>query len=312
MTHADICPDAETLAAWYDQGLPPAERARIDAHVSTCDRCQTIVATLARADVPALVPAREPSWWSWRWLAPIAAGVAAVVVWALVRPGSAPTVQPPVPASLSARAEPSASPPASAAAPPLKRAPEPAPPVAQRERAVPTNAPPVAPPNDANELRRADERAGNVAFAPAAPPAPSAAAGAIASARTLQATLDAVAAPDIVSSDPSVRWRIRGAVVEHSTDGGATWTPQATGTSAVLTAGMSPNPDVCWIVGRAGTVLRTTDGQTWETVAFPERVDLVRVEAAGMSTATVTTADARRFTTEDGGITWTPARLQEF
>src|SRR5689334_18211471 len=130
---------------------------------------------------------------------------------------------------------------------------------------------------------------------PIAPPAaPPTAAGA--AARMLQATAD-IAAADIVSSDPAVRWRIRGASVEHSIDGGATWAAQPIDAAATLTAGSSPSPRVCWMVGRAGTVRRTTDGRTWQAIAFPERIDLLRVEAAGADAATVTAADARRFTT---------------
>jgi photosystem II stability/assembly factor-like uncharacterized protein len=122
--------------------------------------------------------------------------------------------------------------------------------------------------------------------------------------QSFRAAADSAASAEIVSSDPSVRWRIRGADVERTVDGGATWTRQPTGTTVPLTAGASPASSVCWIVGRRGTVLRSIDGHTWQAVSFPEAIDLVGVEAAGPAEATVTTVDARHFTTRDGGTTW--------
>jgi len=112
------------------------------------------------------------------------------------------------------------------------------------------------------------------------------------------------AAIDVVSSDPRVRWRIAGSAVEHSRDGGATWTPQAIGVSARLTAGSAPLPEVCWIVGDAGTVVITADGVSWTRVAFPEPVQLASVNATSADAATVTTTDGRVFTTTDRGRTW--------
>jgi photosystem II stability/assembly factor-like uncharacterized protein len=61
---------------------------------------------------------------------------------------------------------------------------------------------------------------------------------------------------------------------------------------------------VCWLVGSAGTVLLATDGERWEPRPFPERIDLVAVEARDALHATVTARDGRRFVTDDGGATW--------
>ena len=58
------------------------------------------------------------------------------------------------------------------------------------------------------------------------------------------------------------------------------------------------------MVGRDGTVILTIDGTRWSRVAFPERVDLVAVNATDARVATVTTRDSRRFATRDGGVTW--------
>src|SRR5207245_4738199 len=85
------------------------------------------------------------------------------------------------------------------------------------------------------------------------------------------AVRDAQVAPtEIVSPDPNVRWRIVGSAVEHSSSGGSTWEAASTGLAAALTAGAAPSASVCWLVGRAGAVLRTTDGHTWRRVPFPE------------------------------------------
>jgi tetratricopeptide (TPR) repeat protein len=72
-----LCPDPESLAAWIDQGLRAAERARLDAHLAGCDECRSLVAQVidiraaAGADAPeaaaaAAVRRVRPSivgWW---------------------------------------------------------------------------------------------------------------------------------------------------------------------------------------------------------------------------------------------------------
>ena len=109
----------------------------------------------------------------------------------------------------------------------------------------------------------------------------------------------------IPSSNANSRWRITGAgLVQHSSDGGTTWDTQATGAPAALTAGMSPSPSVCWLVGPRGLVLLSTDARSWKRIPFPEMADLTAVRAADEKTATVTTSDGRPFTTRDGGSTW--------
>jgi hypothetical protein len=117
-----------------------------------------------------------------------------------------------------------------------------------------------------------------------------------------------VAIPDIASPDPRTRWRISGASVQRSTDNGETWTPQETGTSVRLTAGSSPNPDICWIVGDQGTVLVSVDGRSWQRLKPPDPMRLVSVSATSADAATVMTSDGRTFATTDRGQTW-EARL---
>jgi photosystem II stability/assembly factor-like uncharacterized protein len=118
---------------------------------------------------------------------------------------------------------------------------------------------------------------------------------------------------DIVSPDPAIRWRAFGyGVVRRSADGGVTWVAQESGTTLDFTAGSSPARDVCWLIGRGGVVLLSIDGKTWTQRPFPEPVDLALVSATDAKTATVTTSDGRRFSTTDGGATWSRPPPQEF
>jgi photosystem II stability/assembly factor-like uncharacterized protein len=90
----------------------------------------------------------------------------------------------------------------------------------------------------------------------------------------------------------------------RSGDAGETWHTQTSGVTAELLAGAAPSPATCWIVGAAGTVLLTTDGERWDRRPFPLAVDLVAVEASNARAATVTTRDGRRFDSIDGGLSW--------
>ena len=115
-----------------------------------------------------------------------------------------------------------------------------------------------------------------------------------------------LAAQEISSSDPRARWRVIGPSILRSVDGGLSWTPQATGTTARLAAGAAPQPDVCWVVGEAGTVLLTIDGLSWQRLKSPTDASLVSVTATSADAATVTARDGRTFATTDRGRTWVP------
>jgi photosystem II stability/assembly factor-like uncharacterized protein len=109
-----------------------------------------------------------------------------------------------------------------------------------------------------------------------------------------------------------IRWRLAGTNVERSTNGGASWDSTQTGVSMPLTAGAAVSPTVCWIVGRGGVIILTTDGRTWRRVPLPEITDVSSVRARDARTATVTTADGRLFSTTTAGATWIPGPLQGF
>jgi hypothetical protein len=164
---------------------------------------------------------------------------------------------------------------------------------------------------------RIESKAASTA-APAATPAPAALAvpsapapgaereRAVGQVREVDRLADAavVAGVEIISPDPAVRWRIVGSVLSRSVNGGARWEIVPTGVTTNLSAGSASSPWVCWVVGRQGVVLLSTDGVRWRRVVFPEPADLSAVRATDARTATVSTVDGRTFVTTDGGTSW--------
>lgn len=150
------------------------------------------------------------------------------------------------------------------------------------------------------------------AQAPAPPQPPPAIAPAAGRAAALGQLSDAPAAamvnrsaPVVISSDPTVRWRVAGAgAVERSADGGASWERLDTGVVTRLTAGAAPSARVCWVVGPGGLVLLTTDARTWQLVNRPTNEDLLAVQAIDERSATVRSAGGEQFRTTDAGATW--------
>lgn len=59
LSPTSACVDAEALAAWADGAADAAEAQRIEAHMSSCARCQAMAAAFARAD-DGDAPARRP------------------------------------------------------------------------------------------------------------------------------------------------------------------------------------------------------------------------------------------------------------
>jgi photosystem II stability/assembly factor-like uncharacterized protein len=363
-SHTDAssaCLDAESLAAWLENQLTPAERSVAESHAASCARCQAMLAAMARTATAAeaSAPAEDRSRsWVFRfapWMAALgAAAVVAVMVANLPRTEPPPELQ----ATASEDAAPAAidalkdAPVAvqekkeTAAPSAAARAPAAAPADQQRARADsaegPRSARPQAPSalaktTDARQMAAADAKAkqekpaaplarsepGLAAVAPpaqgqatASPPlvtpvgerAPERSAfGAARSAAARDALAEnVILAPVLIQScEANVRWRIMGGtVVQHTADGGATWTTQDVKVEAALVAGSAPTASVCWLVGRQGTVFVTADGRTWQRVTSPPALDLIGVTATGADSATVTAADGRSFTTSDRGRTW--------
>jgi photosystem II stability/assembly factor-like uncharacterized protein len=103
-----------------------------------------------------------------------------------------------------------------------------------------------------------------------------------------------------------VQWRA-GALgrIERSTDGGRSWELQTTGVDAELLAGAAASEQVCWVVGRQGTILLTTDGSNWRKISAPAAVDFIGISASDASKATIWGAGAgERYSTADGGAHW--------
>jgi hypothetical protein len=170
------------------------------------------------------------------------------------------------------------------AAPPLPAAPPPLP--------APANTSPNEPERQAAaDERRAAERPREAAQATAAPPA------------TL-AMMERSAPVEFAAPAASRRWRIvNGTRIERSTDG-LVWEAAQLAVPRLIVAGHAPSTNVAWVVGRAGAIFVTTDGTRFESVPFPEPVDLVTVAAIDDRQASVTTADGRRFATSDRGASW--------
>ena len=112
----------------------------------------------------------------------------------------------------------------------------------------------------------------------------------------------------IVSASDGYSWKVwpKGKI-EYSYDSSHTWEQQKSGVTADLLAGASPSGKVCWIVGREGTVLLTTDkGKHWKQLTSPTKEDLVGAYAQDAKRASVWTASHKQsFETNDGGVTWT-------
>jgi hypothetical protein len=317
---AGACLDADTLAAWADEALDASELAAAEAHAADCARCQAMLAAMVKTAPATPVTATFP--WrltSLRWLVPVTAAAAAVFLWTIVplRDGPA-NVRQVSQSAESIPSPPSRTQPASPAPATDAVAPPSAAAVDERTRGE-QQTPAEAKDLEADKKNAASADAHIVLDAPArgadgrlekrqAAAEVAAAAPTEAPASAPAAKTFSFGAPEtvIVSSNPASRWRIlQGGAVQRSSDAGATWQTQNTGVSQTLSAGASPSPSVCWLVGPGGIVLLSTDGRSWKRLAFPEAVPLAAIRAADAETATVTTADGREFVTDDGGRTWT-------
>ena len=188
------------------------------------------------------------------------------------------------------------------AAAPVSPAPLPVPPARAQQPppAVPVEARvaerEVPPPMRAEELK--------VAGQAAAPTTVARTTGLAAAADTIGAD-EAAEFTVISASEPAARWRVRrGSLLERSDDGGTTWSRVGTAVPRGVLAGSAPSPDVCWLVGRRGLVLRVGPGTRLDVTAPPVDADLVRIIAQDARTAAVTTRDGDVYRTTDGGATW--------
>ena len=337
------CLDGETLAAWSSGSLRASEAAKVEEHLSNCERCQSMLATFVRIEPPPA--ASESVWRRWHlaWVVPVAAAATVTAIWVAIPTdrrdslrqsarfeAQSPEVAQPQPQPVAPAPPPAAPPPAPQAAPrPASK------PLRSDERARSTeknesmlmkqgqrDSEEVAQKRPANEAdRRASDSLGAAAAsspapqaaAPPPPPPPALErhdepAARQAREKAVVTRRDALADAStalIVSPVPSYRWRITGGrQVDRSSSGGEQWQRVAILDSERLTAGHSPSASVAWLVGPAGTIYVTSDGTRFEKIPFIEPVDLVGVVAIDDRQATVTAADGRGFQTMDRGVTW--------
>jgi hypothetical protein len=124
-----------------------------------------------------------------------------------------------------------------------------------------------------------------------------------------QATEQRSGSTIIPTPDPKILWRIAGGnFVERTENGGATWRGQVADPDAQLTAGSAPTNKTCWLVGKAGVIVVTKDATHWKKLPPPVPADFIRVEAKNSSSAIVTAADGQKFSTQNEGKKWVPAK----
>jgi len=145
-----------------------------------------------------------------------------------------------------------------------------------------------------------EERTAALGAAASAPPPAAPPADAI----LQKSATPAVAAVEVVSPDPSRRWRITNDTIERSENSGASWVATRTLSGQTITGGTAPTASICWVIGSAGMVMLAADGITFTEVPLSESVDLTAITATDARSAIVTTADGRRFRTDDSGRTW--------
>jgi hypothetical protein len=115
----------------------------------------------------------------------------------------------------------------------------------------------------------------------------------------------AVVDPRAAATATASRWRVlANGTVQRSVTNDGPWEAVTIDPAAHVTTGVAPLPSVCWLIGRGGVVLRTSDAQHFERMPFPATVDLVLIRAQNGASATVTAADGRMWTTTDEGKTW--------
>lgn len=208
-----------------------------------------------------------------------------------------------------------------APAAPAAAAPPPPPPAVGAARSVEVQAPPESAPaaRMMDQVTAVAEAPARLATAPTAivaefavgtiadetrvlraePPAPGAQAAGRGRAASSASALRQTAVPAIA------RWRVSATgAVERQVVSSSVWEPVAISPPATVLNGAAPSALVCWLVGRDGLVLRTTNGNAFTRISFPEAVDLLSVTATSAQAARVTAANGRTFETTDGGATW--------
>ena len=91
----------------------------------------------------------------------------------------------------------------------------------------------------------------------------------------------------------------------HTSDGGATWNPQSSGTTFTLSGICFVDTKNGWAVGNKGTILHTSDGgETWEKQESP--IDYFHMDVIFLNPQKgfITSERTHILATTDGGKTW--------
>ena len=272
-----MCPEPALLVAYLDGTLFHRDARAVDDHVLTCASCTGLLADMRRQREAELQRSRR-SHARTIGIAVAAIAIVALGVWA-VMPGSKSTASPDV---APARSD---APPAVVSAASPSPALEPTRPVAPEKTPTPTSAP--KPAATTKPVSRAPEKPAREETV-RDPETPAVGDGGI----VLRGG----------NANRRVMWRVRDLVIEHSTDGGATWVTEHTADRRIR-AGAFVNASVAGLVGENGLVLRRTING-WFGASPPADEHITAVRASSPSTATVTLEDGRVFNTQNGGVTW--------
>jgi Putative zinc-finger len=322
------CVDAETLAAWVDEGLPKAEAAAVEMHLAECERCTAMVATFARAIPDA--PVAESLWTRWhlRWLVPLATAATVAAVWVLVPRTDSPQIttlgRGPTTESQAAAAADSAQPAATTERKEQEAPSKPADALAKREETLQAARPEVAgqstdePRADADQAAKRLQAGGvNESIAVAPPPAREADRVEAKSAdaqteRFSQPIPSANAAPATAAPAPAAAPAAEGSArrapaAAPSPALGATSSTQARAAAsparerAVIVEIPSPDPMIRWRVVGAGQVERTTNGgASWEAAKLPESATLIAGSSPSPSICWLVGRTGSIYVTTDG------------
>lgn len=94
-------------------------------------------------------------------------------------------------------------------------------------------------------------------------------------------------------------------IILHTSDGGATWQPQASGVTTSLHEVQLVDANDGWIVGDNGAILHSANGgQNWQPQTSPVRVDFTTLSFVNRSHGWIGLPDGV-LRTLDGGATWT-------
>jgi hypothetical protein len=287
---AGACLDAETLAAWADDGLDRQERTAVETHAAGCERCQAMMASLARAehahDAVTAVSKPVRRFPALAWLIPLTAVAAALIVWIAV-PQRGPTAVHEDPAQAVNSVAVPAIPAGAASAPPEAATPSTEPKAAagsspRRElgRSQPADSNTLTDRTDPLAKQRSDLRAKDEPRADQdAAPTSSAAADALARSNSVTTneamTEKRAAAPAAAPSALAAPAEPSGARSAATAKAFAGATAGASGITIV-----SSNPVSRWRIVPGGAVQHTADGgSTWQTQQTGATVTL----AAGSS-----------------------------